>query len=281
MGYKKITFYSDTKVDYLIYLLDTATPTEISNANAWGYIPAWDDYTNAEIFAPFTSTLVSSYVAGLTSPLTGYVIYRKKLGETKLTKVAEVDTTVSSVIDYNVGNKGSYIYIVYPATVSELGISMTSDSLTTCWWDWSVTELNQLSEGIYSVGDVWLFDGNLQSGDVSQNLDQTIYKTYSQFPKSSVGGSNFKTLGFSCLLNKVSKTSSVYTDTISMKNDWDALVAKGNPVLLKDPKGNVYYGQLQNPTSRVTDVVGTQPITIDISFTELANPEDFQIYTEV
>ena len=68
---------------------------------------------------------------------------------------------------------------------------------------------------------------------------------------------------------------------ITQKKDWDDFVARKNPVLLKDPKGNLYYGSLHNPVSRVSDVVGTQPITVDISFTELGDPEDLQVYAEV
>ena len=281
MSYKSITLYDNTKVDYLIYLSGVATAGQIATANTWGYLPLWLDYTNAEILALFSNSLVSSYIIGLTSPLTGYVIYRKKVGETKITKVAEVDITVDSIIDYNVANQTGYIYIVYPATDVELGISMTSDPVTSCWWDWSATELLKISDNLYSVGDIWMFDANLQSGDNVQNLDQTFYQTYSQYPKSSVGDSNFKTFGFSALLSRVSQTTHLYTDTITQKKDWDDFVARKNPVLLKDPKGNLYYGSLHNPVSRVSDVVGTQPITVDISFTELGDPEDLQVYAEV
>ena len=281
MGYTSITLYPDTKVDYLIYLSEIPTAPQIAVANVWGYLPAWADYTNAQIFAPFTNSLASSYIAGLTSPLTGYVIYRQKVGETKLEKVAEVDTTISSLVDYNVANQTQYIYIVYPATETELGISMTSDPLTSCWWDWSATELLKISDGIYTVGDIFLFDANLQSGDNVQNLDQTIYQTYSKYPKSSVGSSNFKTLGFSALLSRVNQTTHLYSDTVALKNSWDAFVSRGNPALLKDPKGNVYYGIFQSPTSRVSDVIGTQPVTINISFTELGSIDDITVYEEV
>jgi len=281
MGYTSITLYSDTKVDYLIYLPTIATAPQIATANAWGYLPVWADYTNAEILAPFTDNLVSSYILGLTSPLTGYVIYRQKVGETKIEKVAEVDTTVASLIDYNITNQTEYIYIVYPATEDELGISMASDPITSCWWDWSATELLKISDGIYTVGDIFLFDANLESGDNVPNLDQTIYQTYSRYPKSSVGSSNFKTLGFSALLNRVNQTTHLYSDTVALKNSWDDFVARGNPAFLKDPKGNIYYGIFQSPTSRVSDAIGTQPVTISISFTELGNVDDIMAYEEI
>ena len=281
MGYKSIVLYDNEKVDYLIYLSGVATAGEIATANAWAYEPAWADYTNAEIFAPFTDSLVSSYITGLTSPLTGYVIYRQKVGETSLTKVAEVDTNVDSIIDYNVSAKTAYIYIVYPATETELGISMTSDPITTCWWNWSVTELIEISDGIYTAGEVWLFDANLQSSDIVQNLDQTTYRTYSQYPKSSVGLSNFRTLGFSCLLSRVNSTTHTYSDTVALKKAWDALVAAGQPVLLKDPKGNIYYGRLENPSAKMNDIVGTLPVSINVSFVEIGDNEDFTVYEEV
>jgi hypothetical protein len=281
MGYKMIELYSPTKVDYLLYISRVPTAGEITAHEEWDYIPTWDDYDKAEIFAPFTDSLISTYISGLTSPITGWVVYRQKVGETTLHKVAETDIATTAIIDYNVGNQTSYIYIVFPVTAVELGLSMTSPSITTCWWDWSVTELVDTDvDGVYEPGEIWTFDYNLESADQGQNLDQTIYPTYSQFPKSSVGLQNYKTIGFSCLLGNVGSTAK-YADTIAMKDSWDALVARGKPVLLKDRKGNVYYGLLQNPSSRFDDKIGTQPTRITISFTELGNPEQFQIYSEV
>ena len=281
MGYKSITLYSDTKVDYLVWLSGIPTAPQIETANAWGYLPLWKDYTNAEILAPFTSSLISSYISGLTSPLTGYVIYRGKVGESKISKVAEVDTTVYSIIDYNVANNTQYIYIVFPVTEIEVGVSMTSDPLTSCWWNWSATELLKISDGVYTIRDIFLFDANLESEDNVQNLDQTIYQTYSKYPKSSVGSSNFKTIGFSALLNRVDKTTHIYSDTVALKNSWDEFVVRGNYALLKDPKGNIYCGIFQSPKSRVSDTIGTQPVTIDISFTELASMDDITVYEEI
>lgn len=281
MSYKYIQLYSNTKVDYLYYISRTPTAPEIATANAWLYLPAWSDYDKAEIFAPFTSSTISSYISGLTSPLTGWIIYRQKVGSTLLNKVAEVETTVNSVVDYNVANQNEYIYFVFPETIDELGISMVSAPITTCWWDWSVTELFNVSEGVYAPGAVWLFDCNLDSAESSQRLDQTIHNTYSKFPKASVGLSNYKQTGFTALLGSVNSVSGQYSDTTTMKDGWDALVAKGNPVLLKDRKGNIYYGLLQSPTSKFDDKVGSQPNIITISFTELGTPEPLQIFSEV
>lgn len=220
------------------------------------------------------------YATGLTSPLVGYVVYRQKVGEAKIGKIAEVNTDMNSIIDYNVANQTEYIYIVYLSTESELGISMTSDPITSCWWGWSATELLKISDNTYTTRDIFLFNANLQSGDNVQNLDQTIFSTYSKYPKSSVGSSNFKTLGFSALLNRVNQTTHIYSDTIPLKNSWDDFVARGNHALLKDPKGNVYYGIFQNPTARVSDMVGSQPVTINISFTELGSTNDITVYKE-
>jgi hypothetical protein len=280
MGYNKIELSPSTKVDYLIYLSRIPTAGEITAHEVWGYVPQWSDYDKAEIFAPFTSSLASSYISGLTSPLTGWAIYRQKVGESSLKKVAELSINDTELIDYNVGNQQEYIYFVFPVTETELGISMVSESIKTCWWDWSVTELLEISEGVYTAGDIFLFDYNLESSEHTQNLDQTIYRTYSQFPKSSVGRTNYKTIGFSSLLGSIN-ASFQYEDTIELKNRWDSLVAKGNPVLLKDRKGNIYYGLLQSPSSRFVDNVGSQPTVITVSFTEIGSPEEFQIYSGI
>ena len=99
MSYKWIQLYNNTKVDYLMYLSRTATSGEISTANGASYVPTWNDFTDTQIFLPFTSSLVSSYISGLTSPIIGYIVYRQKIGESRLIKVAETDTNTNSIID--------------------------------------------------------------------------------------------------------------------------------------------------------------------------------------
>jgi len=282
MPYDSVTLYENTKVDYLICMSREATVGEIATADGTTFLPTWASFTDIEIMAPFTTGLVSSYVSGLTSPIINYVIYRQKIGETLLTKVATVDTSVNKIWDYGVENHTEYKWLVFPATATEFGVSLESAPLTTCWGSWSIIELvPTIYDGFYNAGEVWIFGLNLDAGEIGQNLDQTIFPTYSQFPKISAGQANYKTLSFSSLISNVSSTSSNYTDSVSLKRDWDAFVAKNLPVLLKDRKGHVYYGLLQTPTANINNVSGSLPTTISVSFVELGNFEDVSVFSEV
>jgi len=281
MGYKSITLYSDTKVDYLLAIKHEADAGEIATVDDSAFEPAWDSFTDVEIVVPFTDSLISSYISGLTSPVVSYIVYRQKTGESKLVKVAEVSETVNKIRDYGVEDNTEYKWYVFPATENEFGVSLVSPLLTTCWGSWSIIELIPISSNIYNAGEIWIFGSNLQANDVEQKLDRTIFQTYAQYPKSSVGRTNYKTLGFTSLISNISSTSSTYTDTVDLKREWDAFVAKGHIVLLKDRKGHVYYGQLNNASANIDNSAGSLPTTITVSFTELQDFKDISVYSEV
>jgi hypothetical protein len=279
--YEIIRLYEDTKVDYLMWKNSTATESEIEEVFESDYLASWETFEDLEIMADFTTSLSSSYLSGLTSPLIGYVVFREKKGETKQTKIATVTEDVNKIIDYMVANKEEYRWRVYPLTETQLGISLISDYLKTCWDYWAVLELVKGEEDVFAIGEIWKFNANFATKEVTQNLDQTVFKTYSQFPKISTGDENYKTLGFSCLLKEMTTTESVYSDTKELKNAWDRLLAKNNPVLFKDLRGNIFYGLITNPNSKNDDRVNGQPTTIDVSFVELALPDNFSVFKEV
>jgi hypothetical protein len=279
--YEVITLYANTKVDYLMLKSKTAIQDEIDTTFDPNYLPEWEDFDNLEIMAPFTDGLSSSFIGGLTSPMIGYIIFRQKLGDSRLIKVGETSVEINKIIDYAVANATEYRWFVFPVTVTQLGVSLVSDYFKTCWGHWAVIELLKLEEDIYATGEIWRFNGNLEANPVVQNLDQTLFRSYSRFSKYASGDNNYKTLGFSCLLKDVGYSESNYSDTKELKDRWDALVARNEPVLLKDRKGNMYYGLLTNPSGTIDEKPSGLPTTIDVSFTELALPTEFQIFKEV
>ena len=96
--YKKVTLYDKQSVDYLVVCNRTATNDEISQFNQPNYIPTWDTPQSENILSPYTteilsefnSDILSTYIPNLSSPLTGYTVYRQKDGDTSLHKLAAV-----------------------------------------------------------------------------------------------------------------------------------------------------------------------------------------------
>jgi hypothetical protein len=152
MPYNKIIIHGNQKVDYMITLDHTPTATEETTILSTS-IPTWSTLKGMEIYAPFTEDLVSSYINGLTSPLTGFVIYRQKVGDNRVYKVAEVDKNTLSIIDHMVANRTEYIWTVVPSTEDEIGVSLVSEPVAADWRSWSLTSFTQIVENIY-VGDI-------------------------------------------------------------------------------------------------------------------------------
>lgn len=285
MAYNEIVIHGNQTVDYLVVLKHETIQDEIDEANAISYEPTWDDFDDTEILCTFDGDFVSSYITGLTSPLSGFIVYREKVGENRRHIVTSVSASTTSVIDYLVKNNTTYKWYVFPKTYDELGISMASAETTSNWWNWSLTsyeEIDESHEGFYIAENVWQFhmglDAPLSSSDIIQNIDKTQIKTFSRFPKVSCGDSDYLSGSITCLLGDVNCTTQQYEDNIDLLNAWYDFVSSGKPCILKDIKGQAYLVSISDNTSKYMDDVLEQPVTISFSFIQTGTIDNISVY---
>jgi hypothetical protein len=277
--YNKIKLYNNQKVDYLILLDHTATQAEIDTANSSSFSPTWDSFSGMQLFCNYDNTLDSSYITGLTSPITSYVIYREKIGENKLKKVAEVPNNILTIKDYITANKTKYRWIVYPQTQDERGISLTSDIITTDWWNYSLTSLTEISKNVYVPDEIWVFDLNIEPSETKSNTEITYFNTFNKYPKASVGELNYLSGSLSCLLGNIDCTTQAYTEDIDRLIAWRKFVGSGKPCIYKDAKGSIFLVNISESSDKPMTETVEMPTTISFTYTQIGDVENISVYS--
>ena len=282
MAYDKITIYPNQKVDYLIQITDVASNEDISKVNDANFVPDWNSFLNrTNIMSPYTNDLISSFITGLTENLSGWTVYRQKVGETALKKVAEIDKSAIYIEDYCVANQSRYRYFFFPITETQIGVNLATGRINTNWWNWSLTSLENIGDGIYVPKEVWVFDTNLESGDVTQNLDIVYHNNFTKYPKESRGEMNYITGSLSCFLSNIDNDKGEYIETVDKLNDWRDFCADDSLKVIKDRKGNIRLVSISDTTNSIMDESDKQPTTISFSYTEIGNIDDISVYKEV
>ena len=264
----------------MVVLDRIATQNEIALANTSDFQPDWDSFSSARIVCPYTDSLVSSYISGLTSKVIGYIVYRKKIGDSRLHKVGEVGRDCYSIIDHLVVNHAEYQYLVSPITETELGISMQTEPYRTDWNDWTLTSLWEVSTNVFCPYEIWNLSLNISASEMQQNIDKTVFKTYSKYPKISVGSSDYITGNFTCLLGRIDSITEEYKDTADMIVAFRNMVASDRPILMKDTKGQSFLISIDSTSISVNDNLYEQPTTLSFSYTQIGNPNNILVFEE-
>lgn len=281
MGYNKIRLFPSIKYDYLIFLRNIASNAEIEKHYDSEYIPDWDDFSEPGIIAQFTNDLNSSIVSGLIDPAIGWLVYRRKVNETRSHLVAELPALQFFVKDYVVADQTQYIYDIVVLTENEMGVSIRSNPIKTDWLNYSITSIKQIGENMYQPSQVWLFDLNLTSTDIAQNIDITTYNTFTKYPKVSKGESNYQTMGITALVGGMKCVGQEYREPIELLEAWQEFVATSDLCIWKDYKGAMKLGQISDGSSSkyVDGVIGNQPTHITFNFIETQDISNIRVYS--
>lgn len=243
------------------------------------------------------------------TPGNSYSIYKKEVadGITYYLPVA-IDTTQTTVYDFNVTAGREYQYIAYSAEGNPTAIQKLEQPIKVDWDCWSLTELTPVRIDTASPAikkayvanptNVWLFKYDVESGDQAQNISKTEQKTLGQFPRFAHGrqsnisssvscylGSEIINLG--CLteeekipyaqgyLERLPWKSHLTTNQkVMMLQEWRKVVASKNPKLIKDRKGQAFIVQITSGSNKPTDNIGYQPDKINFSWTQIASLDD-------
>lgn len=279
MSYNQIKIYGNQRVDYLIQTSEKLTEEEVAESMGADFKPDFNIYKGKlNIMAPYTKDIVSSFISGLTEPLIGWQVYRTNPTKPVLEKVAETDKDTTKIIDYLVANQTEYTYYVIPITENQIGVNLKSSPIKTNWWNWSVMSISNVAGNIYIPKDIWVFKNNLTSGPAQQTIDKTVYQNFTQFPKVSVGESNYITGTLTCLLGDVNCKTNKYIEPAEMFDAWRKFCVNGENVILKDAKGHIYRVEIVSNSSQYMDEIAQLPSTISFSYVECDSVDDITVY---
>lgn len=270
-NYHKSQIYGSGKFDYVWATNVTETQNFIDSTTGANYVPTWTD--NTVLLASFNNNINGGDITFSGESITNWLIYKQEDGNTTLTYVATVPSTQTSIIDYNVKNNTNYRYQVFAETPSFLSQPLiTSNYAIPNWWNWSLIGLETTNtENFYYVDtdNVWLFDTELTSDALSQNVDRNTFENFTQFPKITINAKNYITGGITAYISNTDNNG--YSDTVKMEDDFDAFINNGEIKLLRDRKGNGWIVETTSNEFTTIDKSTEQIIQISFKFTQIGN----------
>lgn len=245
------------------------------------YIPEWDGDTI--MLATFSNTLNASNISGT---IYGYLIHRQKSNETVRYKIAEVNSTITNIKDFNIGNRATYQYFITPIYMNDgvksLGEPILTDSIQTDFNSWSVIGLAPtIDENVFvvDVDNIWSFYIDIDGGTFSVNEDKTITTGLGKFPKTYVGETNYITGSLSCLIGNVSCEGKYYDDDIEKLEKWRNFCNNGKLKLLKDRKGHIIPCEITDVSYENDDKFDELQSSISFNFTQLEDSKNISAYS--
>lgn len=277
-AYNKATLYGDSLVDYIWVRNKIDTQAEINATTGYTYAPEWD--SNTFLLAPFNNSINGGNVTSVGDKIAYWQIYRRKVGEPTLTFLARIPSSQYALYDFNVVNNSEYQYILFAETDDYISAPLQQDGyITANWWNWSLTKLTKSTEAdnLYYADskNVWLFDTQVQSSAMQQNLDKHTIENFTQFPKVSSGVKNYFTGTLEAYLSN--PNGARYEDTVAQYNAFTDFIADENPKLLKDRKGNGWIVATTNNSMQYTDESAEQITSVSFDFVQLDNLDGLNI----
>ena len=277
-AYNKATLYGDSMVDYIWVRNKVDSQSEINQTLGYTYEPKWD--ANTFLLALFNNTLNGGNVTSVGDKILYWQVYKRKRGEATLRFLARVPASQYALYDFNAVNNAEYQYILFAETAEYISAPLQQDGYTvTSWWNWSLTKLakSETNDKIYYADskNVWLFDTEVQSSVLQQNLDKATIENFTQFPKISTGKKNYLTGSISAFLSNPHNAR--YEDTIEQYNAFTDFIAAESPKLLKDRKGNGWIVDTTSNQMQYNDVTAEQITTVNFDFVQLDDLDDLNI----
>lgn len=235
---------------------------DASNTNK----PTWGSDTN--LLATFSSNTNGGNLA-----FTGYSIYREEVGTNTLTHVADIDISVTALIDFGAKSQSSYLYYAYSTDAGAvLTTPLVSNQITPLFWSPTIVSCNLDTSGTEIVGAEKRFSANVETAEMSNNNEPSILENFTQYPLRQPKNANYKTGSLTAMLGDANCNTNTYSDTDA---DFDALLALStttDDLFLKTRKGAIYKIATSGAIKgSIGDTYAVQPYTVTVPWVEVGS----------
>lgn len=209
----------------------------------------------------------------------GYDIFRQRVGESVLVKLASVNATTGQLRDYGAKSGESYVYYVFPTGVlAYLTEPMVSDELAVNLWFWSIVEATEDANGNFAVQQLHLFrygSGGVQEGSFSNNNAPNIQKNFTQYPTRQGESADYLSGSVSGYIGTISTVGGKsYSDTLELAAAFRALSTTENALFLLDPKGHfLRIATSAEVSMSINHKSPVRPVTITVPWVEIDSTE--------
>lgn len=257
-AYSGVKFYGQNTLSN-IQIYDKLLSQEEINAIGLDYTPIWNE--NTILLAQFTdNNLVAGNIKNLNKNIMNWEIDRKEKGETSFKKLAVIDNDITEYIDWTTSANKSYTYNIFPVTDEEIGEPLITNEINTNYYGWYLIDKD--------TNAVYMFDLNVKSGNITNEVDFTEYKGYNQYSAFSVGKRDYIKGNLSAIAGNISNNG-VVNQSNAYLDDLRTFVNNGNPKILKNRKGNVWNVMTTNYQQNILDDgISEQLYNISFDFIE-------------
>ena len=227
---------------------------------------------DGEIF--FHPTFQTNIDAGSAGNVTATAIYRAAEGESRAQKIYTLPAEYHAIKDYGIKNGDIFSYEAFGVTSAntylEPSVSETYCYNINSYWLYEAS-VDANDETVYHVLQVFEFDGNIESSQVSNNNQPTMLTNFTPYrlrqPMSVLGKSGTLTALIGNAVN------GIYTDDTAAKMEkLFALSASPNVLFLKDTKGTLRMVHTAAPITQTVNIKQeVQSVTINLPWEEIGD----------
>lgn len=208
----------------------------------------------------------------------GYSVMRQTVGENRLIKIADVESTAGQLRDYSAKSGNTYIYYIFPVgNLSYLTFPLVTEPITVQYWFWSIIEAQEVSENNFSVMASHIFkygSGGVAEGSFSNNNSPTIQQNFTKYPTRQGVAANYLTGSVSGYIGTINRDTVEYSDTIAKSEAIFNLSNSENALFLADPKGHFLRIHTASATTLTIDhKKANMPQTMSFNWVEVGTTE--------
>ena len=273
-----------TKVEKEISCIYSDGDSDISTCAY--FVTDKNDYTETPAYNAGSVCIVISNES-TTTPYFCNVIRRDvKTDEIKIiaTDVAvDMDDTIM-ISDYTAQSGRAYRYMVTPfndkrtAFISAETGEVTSNLAGVMLYDLTPTA----DKKVFNVtkNSVYLFDTDLQFGELKLNNTKNYTETYSAYPHEAYTKNNHLVGSVETLLGTYNCDKDYVGDGIDRMDDFKKLAVNGHLKLIKDRMGHCIIGDIEDVSYSYVRENGKDMTKLSFNFTELADSKSITVYAE-
>lgn len=234
------------------------------------------------ILAKFNGSLDGGSYSTGGETIVGWDIYKQKTGASNLQFVVSVPSSQAEVKDCLVENGQEYTYYLFPQGLSTMGSPIVSAPVSSNAWNWVLfTAEEGESNGLLTVKSAYVFQGNVETGSISNNAQSNVMQNFTAYPKIIKGTQNYRTGKLSALVGYVDTNGNTYTETAALREAMMDLSTSQDRMFLKNRAGDMWEVSVHEPVSlTVKDISPNQPHTASIEWTEVGTTNGISLIGE-
>lgn len=227
--------------------------------------------------ADFTDGLEAGAITGLSEndKLTMWRVYRVEEATRSFRPVAQLPISEKSVIDCAARSQGTYSYAIFGITEAQQTTgSLTSNTVDVYLWDWTLLQCQETAENTFEVDRLFRFSLNVASGSVGNNNRPNVLGNFTRYPTVQIDPANYQSGTLSAYLGEVG-AGGEYADTIAKRDALFALSTSGEPVFLKNRKGDLMRVAMRDGINVQTqDATRQQALVCSVPWCEIGSAEN-------